>query len=250
MDFHPMPRYLMRKHAIRKILKKLPCKNKDLLEIGYGAGEIFSTYLQSGINCYGYDFSADAYHYAMANIKNNAGSITLYKKEQEINERKYDFVVACEVLEHMEDDAQALLDWKSHLKDEGMFLLSVPAHQNRWDYADISAGHFRRYEKDKLTELLYKSGLQVKVFYTYDFPSCYILDPIRAKRTEKIYSLASNTRTAKEDFTKVSGIKRDQNKFFRLLSNKYLLYPIIKFQELFYKCNLGSAYIILCEKIK
>ena len=244
MDFHPMPRYLMRKHAIKKILKKYLCKNKDLLEIGYGAGEIFSTYLQWGINCYGYDFSEEAYNYVMANTKNNADNITLYKMEDEIQNRKYDFIIACEVLEHIENDEEALLNWKSDLNRDGMLLISVPAHQGSWDYDDIVSGHFRRYEKSELTELLERSGFRIEFFWTYNFPACIILDPIRINHAKKTYSL--NKSVEKEEYTKISGINRSKNRLFRLLSNKYFLYPLMKFQELFYKSDLGTAYIVAC----
>ncbi|MDD4110576.1 MAG: class I SAM-dependent methyltransferase [Clostridia bacterium] len=245
MNFHPMPRYLMRKNAIIKIIKKFSYNNKKLLEIGYGAGEIFSTYLQLGIKCYGYDFSEEAYKYTS---KNFDSTVALYKKEDDIQKFDFDFVVACEVLEHIENEEQALLNWKSYLKKNGVLIISVPAHQNRWDDNDISSGHFRRYEKNKLKELLNKWGYQVEMFYTYDFPSCFVLDPIRSNRAKKMHLSNKSTCINKEEFTKISGIARDENKIFKFFSNKYFWHPLIKFQELFYKSNLGSAYIVACTQ--
>ncbi|WP_172637632.1 class I SAM-dependent methyltransferase [Desulfitobacterium sp. PCE1] len=250
MDFHPMPRYLMRKNAIKKILETYDCIDKELLEIGYGSGDMFSVYLDFGFKCYGYDFSEEAYQYVTRNLKETTGRIVLLKHEEEITQKTYDFVVACEVLEHIENDVQKLLDWKAYLKDNGKLLFSVPAHQRRWDYNDVSSGHYRRYEKNELIDVLDKIGFNVCDFYAYDFPSCLILDPIRARSAKKNHQLAGLNGMTKEELTKVSGLRRDQNKLFRRLSNQQLLYLVIKFQELFYKSDFGSAYVVLCEKRK
>lgn len=242
LKFHRMPRYLMRRHAIEKILSKVQCSNKDLLEIGYGAGDIFSLYEKLKLKMYGYDFSDTAYNYATNNINNK--NVTLYKEESEIIQRKYDIVAAYEVLEHIEDDEDAIKLWKSYLKPNGKLLISVPAHQNRWGANDKYSGHFRRYSKSDLISLLNKANLKVNYIYTYDFPSNIILDPIRDYEVGKKLKNIKNS-SDKESLTKTSGIDRSENKFFVLLSNQYLLTPLIKFQELFYKTDFGSAFIVM-----
>ena len=83
-------------------------------------------------------------------------------------------------------------------------------------------------------------------FYSYDFPSCYLLDPIRALRRKKDISTID---LYKEECTKRSGIYRDNNQIFRFLSNERFLYPLMKFQELFYKYDWGSAFILACKRI-
>lgn len=252
MSFHPMPRYLMRKNALLKLLKN-EIKNTDkkelsLLEIGYGAGEIFNLYASLGIRAYGYDFSPKAYETAKQQPAVAAGTVTLYQTKSEIKTRNYDIVVACEVLEHIENDSAALLEWKTYLRsNDSALIISVPAHPERWDNNDIASGHFRRYERTKIIQLLETNGLKIETLYTYDFPSNLILDSLRAYSAKKLV-LDKATDIDLEAFTKNSGVERDNNIIFRTLSNPFLLYPLIKFQELFYKKDWGSAYILVAHK--
>lgn len=114
MSFYLAPRYLMRRHILEKLLKKLDCKGKKLLEIGYGAGEIFNLYNSLGIKCYGYDFSEEAYQFSLKSNYNIP--VTYYLREEDIEKNKFDIIVACEVLEHIKNDKETLLKWKSYLK--------------------------------------------------------------------------------------------------------------------------------------
>ena len=107
MKFNQVPRYIMRKHAISKILKSISCENKDLLEIGYGAGDIFSLYSKFNLNLYGYDYSEIAYNYVKNNIE--IQNVKLYKESSEIGNKKFDIVSAYEVPEHIENDYEAML---------------------------------------------------------------------------------------------------------------------------------------------
>lgn len=244
-NFYAMPRYIMRRTCIETILKQLPCTNKNLLEIGYGAADIFKIYLKYKINIYGYDFSEYAYKTVQGNL--NHDTATLYKDESEILLGFYDYVVACEVLEHIEDDNAAISKWVSYLKDEGKLLISVPAHMKYWGPNDIISGHFRRYERQHFIDLCKKNNLKVDNLYCYDFPMGLLLNPLRDKRVEK--RLKEKQDTTKEELTKISGLDRDTNVFIQALSNKYIWICIAKFQKIFYKYDLGSCYLIECTKI-
>ena len=58
IKFISMPRYQMRRHALKKLLKKVGAvgSGKKIYEIGYGAGEIFRLYREMGLRVHGYDF--------------------------------------------------------------------------------------------------------------------------------------------------------------------------------------------------
>lgn len=45
---------------------------KELIEIGYGAGEVFNTYQNLRIKIHRYDFSKDAYNHVLQNNKNSS----------------------------------------------------------------------------------------------------------------------------------------------------------------------------------
>ena len=66
----------------------------------------------------------------------------------------FDLVCAFEVLEHIENDRAALLTWRNRVREGGWLLLSVPAHQCRFGPHDRLVGHFRRYDREGMNELL------------------------------------------------------------------------------------------------
>lgn len=88
----------------------------------------------------------------------------------------FDLVCAFEVLEHIEDDAAALGDWASRVREGGWLMLSVPAHQRRMGAADVAVGHYRRYERPQLRDLLAAAGLRDVTIETYGFPLGYVLE--------------------------------------------------------------------------
>lgn len=137
-----------------------------------------------------------------------------------------------------------LREWKSYLNDSGKLIISVPAHWKRWGSNDEYSGHYRRYEKNELIEKFKNAGMEIEKIFVYDFPACLLLDGMRDKSREK--SIDRNK--SKEEATKNSGIERNFSAMTLKLSNPALWRPIIKFEELFYKTDLGSAYILIASK--
>jgi SAM-dependent methyltransferase len=91
-------------------------------------------------------------------------------------DRRFDAVCAFEVLEHIDDDAAALRDWRARLRQGGWLLLSVPAGQHRFGPADELVGHFRRYDADHLSQLLARCGFTEITLRHYGFPLGYLLE--------------------------------------------------------------------------
>lgn len=75
-------------------------------------------------------------------------------------DERFDLVCAFEVLEHIDDDTAALAAWRDRLDKGGYVLLSVPAHQRRFGPSDEAVGHYRRYDRADLDELLRSAGLE------------------------------------------------------------------------------------------
>jgi SAM-dependent methyltransferase len=74
----------------------------------------------------------------------------------------FDAVVASDVLEHIEDDGSAVLEIARVLRQGGLAVISVPAHQWLFSQHDAALHHFRRYAKSGLRDLLQRSGLQAR----------------------------------------------------------------------------------------
>ena len=75
---------------------------------------------------------------------------------------------AFDVIEHIEDDLEFLRHIHDLLEPGGMLYLSVPAYNFLWSNADISAGHYRRYNLQDMNRKLREAGL-TQVFGTYFF---------------------------------------------------------------------------------
>jgi SAM-dependent methyltransferase len=89
----------------------------------------------------------------------------------------FDAVCAFEVLEHIEDDHQALIGWREKVRPGGWLILSVPAWRDRWGAHDERAGHFRRYEPEGLLSVLDEAGFSNIRVLAYGFPLLSALHP-------------------------------------------------------------------------
>ena len=79
---------------------------------------------------------------------------------------KYDLIAAFDVLEHIADEAQVLMQMRERLIPGGRLILTVPAHQTLWSPFDVASGHERRYSMTTLSRALRASGFQVE-YVTY-----------------------------------------------------------------------------------
>lgn len=72
-----------------------------------------------------------------------------------------DAILYIDVIEHIEDDLAELLLAEKYLKPGGYLIILVPAHQYLYSPFDEAIGHYRRYSRQSLLEVLPKN-LQVK----------------------------------------------------------------------------------------
>jgi glycosyltransferase involved in cell wall biosynthesis len=76
----------------------------------------------------------------------------------------YDTIVCLNVLEHIEDDVEALKNMRKLLKPGGRLLLYVPANPRLYCEIDRGVGHYRRYLMDELLGKMKKAGYRVTNF--------------------------------------------------------------------------------------
>jgi SAM-dependent methyltransferase len=78
----------------------------------------------------------------------------------------FDFIYALNVLEHIEDDRGALMQWQRLLKPGGRMLIYVPAFHLLFSSMDRKVGHYRRYRHEDLVDLINRAGgSPVKIRY-------------------------------------------------------------------------------------
>lgn len=244
----PPMRFLLRKNIVHKILLEEDVRGKSCLEMGYGAGEMLFLFSQLGLNVHGYDFSESAYSYTTERIKNGSSqeTINIFQRDNEITNHSYDYLMAFEVLEHIEDDLDTLKRWRDRLSNGGKMILSIPAHQGKWGESDELVGHYRRYERKGLHALFQSAGMKVNKIYCYGYPLTLILDPLLNRWAAK--KLKTMAATSKEDLSKESSLYSKSSLTMRLLSNDITLFPFYMMQRLLLNTDIGSGYIVVAEK--
>ena len=86
-----------------------------------------------------------------------------YNTYQSINEinKKYDRIYSSNVLEHIENDQQVIIDLYSLLKSGGYISIYVPAFMMLYSADDSAVGHYRRYEKSELIEKVRSAKFEI-----------------------------------------------------------------------------------------
>ena len=99
----------------------------------------------------------------------------------------FDLVLATDVIEHVDDDGQALQEIHRVLAPGGRAIITVPAFQSLWGKQDELSHHRRRYRKRQLLRLIDKSGLVTTRSYYFNF----ILFPViwLARKTIAVLNL-------------------------------------------------------------
>ena len=137
-----------------KILKYL--RNTDkVLEFGAGVGTLAQNWeIKTGVKpeCLEIDDS-------LRNILINRG-FKCYDKPGSIT-KTYSGIYTSNVLEHIDDDVEALRNIHAMLKPGGHLVIYVPAFMCLYSKLDSSIGHYRRYHKEELFEKLRKSRFEV-----------------------------------------------------------------------------------------
>ena len=87
---------------------------------------------------------------------------------EEIAACSVDYAYSLNVLEHIKDDHEAVLDLYRCLKPGGRLLVYVPAFQILYSQMDHHVGHFRRYRRKPLIQLLQTVGFEVSTAYYVD----------------------------------------------------------------------------------
>lgn len=66
-----------------------------------------------------------------------------------------------DVLEHIEDDYKALKNVNKVMQKGGVVIINVPCYEFLWGKKDIKYGHFRRYTRKSLKNVLEKNGFEI-----------------------------------------------------------------------------------------
>lgn len=246
----PAPSFVLRRERIQRLLKG--SQPGVLLEIGCGAGTLLHELTQRGFACEALETSPSALAIAR---HVNGNKVVFHQSAQAHWEGKFDYLLAFEVLEHIEDDPAALAAWHSWIKPGGVMLMSVPAHMHMWTASDVWAGHFRRYERAELIDLVSSSGFNVEHCETYGFPLANLISPLRARiHARNLNSRRKGDHDGRAHNNDLSGIERTaESRLYPLMksrSGRLLMRFAYQMQNWSAGQDWGTGYLMLARRTK
>ena len=138
-------------------------EGKKIIDVGCGSGLLLQ-YLPKSLDLTGADFSEGN----LEKAKEKNPSVTFFKANLEDKTswknyyNVYDSVLCSEVVEHIKDDKMAMEILFSLVKPNGILILTVPAFKSLLSKFDIREGHFRRYSKKEICNLVESVGFDVE----------------------------------------------------------------------------------------
>lgn len=136
------------------------CSGK-ILEIGSGIGNISKHFVEDKQDISLTDLRDNYLHTLHKNFPEYSNSIfKLDIAHSEFDNRyasmfeKYDTVFALNVVEHIENDREAISNIKKLIKPGGKIIILVPAFQSLYNSFDKALEHYRRYTKKDLVALI------------------------------------------------------------------------------------------------
>ena len=87
-----------------------------------------------------------------------------FKVKIELSEidEKFNVIYTSNVLEHIENDLQSLIQLRDKLEPDGLIVIYVPAFMLLYSGLDESVGHYRRYSKKELVQKVAEAGFNLK----------------------------------------------------------------------------------------
>ncbi|MFC1975334.1 class I SAM-dependent methyltransferase, partial [Chloroflexota bacterium] len=155
---------------------------------------------------------------------------------------EYDCVVACEVLEHIENDDEFLGLLVGVLSNRGQLVLSVPSRMKFWSKHDEIVGHIKRYEKEEIIKMLSKWRLKNINVVSYGFPFINILRWPRILLAKLQYGKKIHWDQKKQ--TQGSGIINATQwiDLLGIVCNPYTIYPLNMLSSLFDRYDWSNGY--------
>ena len=170
-----------------------------VLDLGCGPGNLLDFLTPHG-DTYGSDYSADALRFCAGRGHHRLFRADFHKLP--VKSDSFDLVTCIDVLEHLQDDRQAVAELRRILRPSGLLVVSVPAFQFLWGDHDTLYGHYRRYRTGEIRERLEAAGLRV-LKLTYFEP--LFLAPLWLYRSLKKVLMKKGGIAERDDFVKIPG---------------------------------------------
>jgi len=223
----------------RSVLAGEP-RGSTVLELGCGQGAIGSRLAEMFDGYVGVEPDDESRAVAAARVGPHGGTVRAALEDGP--PVRADIVCAFEVLEHIEDDEEALRDWLAHARPGALALFSVPADPHRFSATDALVGHYRRYTDDAFAGLLRRAGLSSVHLRRYGMPLGYALEDVRDLIARR--KLAGTEQSSMDVRSHGSGRLLQPRRAWERPARRALTAPFLLAQDLFPHrgpCLVGSA---------
>ncbi len=131
----------------------------DILDVGCGTGYNLTLLSRYG-RAQGVDMSREALEFCR---RRGVEQVTLHEADVlPFPDASFDLVTAFDVLEHIEDDRGALLEFGRVLRPGGYLLIYTPALPWLYNEHDRIVHHKRRYRRAELEQKLHQAGYRIE----------------------------------------------------------------------------------------
>lgn len=213
---------------------------RRVLEVGAGEGGL-GAWLATRLDYVGVEPDEASRSVAIRRLK-AVGRGEMLPSLDAADAKRFDTVCAFEVLEHIQDDAGALRSWRARLAPGGHLLISVPAHSTRFGLSDRYVGHFRRYDRGALHDLLEAAGFEIVQWHSYGAGLGQALDALR----NALLKRRSSTSNVAEG-TALSGRLFQPRSAARVVINYLVALPFRALQLPFTTTDVGIGYVVLAR---
>ncbi len=145
---------------------------KNVAEVGAGTGNFSEFLIDSGIeNLAAFEPSENMFSQLSEKFKSNkkvSCKNSYFEDQSHLYNNVFDSIMYINVLEHIENDSEALKHAHQSLRPNGHLLIFVPALKFLFSELDKKVGHFRRYTKGELENVITSSGFNMKTIKYVD----------------------------------------------------------------------------------
>ncbi|MBP9103610.1 MAG: class I SAM-dependent methyltransferase [Chitinophagaceae bacterium] len=150
----------------------------SILEVGSGIGNISKYFIQNNYSITLSDVDEFYLNHLKKDFLNSSNakdfiSIDLQKKdfqtEYENLKESFDTIIMLNVLEHLENDEYAIKNCRFMLKDNGSFIILVPAYRFLYSAMDKELNHYRRYTSRSLKRKIIAGNFTIRKSFYFNF---------------------------------------------------------------------------------
>jgi SAM-dependent methyltransferase len=233
------PKLVLRESCVNDMSANWPPGR--FLEMGAGTGYMTRLFLDRGFVGAASDLGESSREMMRATLAYAGDRMRVIDDPAELLPESFDYLLAFEVLEHIEDDYGALRSWARFVRPGGRVLISVPAHMRKFGRSDEITGHVRRYEREELRELLRDAGFEQSEIVNYGFPITVITRRLSNRMVSNDRSY-ENLSPEQRSIQSAQGKPKAIDKTLSVFSGN-LVAPFRFVQRWFYRFDLGDGYV-------